>query len=257
MATNPYRGQEGHEAYEQAWDWGYRYGYDHPHETDYPSHAPDYWGAYPVETQGWMKQVWAEGAVEGQREGLQFGHPVTVNPAHTGGGEGPSATDAAVHIGGHGVVEAGVHTAETVEEIGLISVNTGKQLLVSAATGLATGLFIGALIFILTEIEEPDVAHTEPHELGALLARKCTEKGCSEFYLPYCEAGGHAGGGSDGVSQAGMWHGQLYFNWEAAESEAYQHLVNERHWNQTGVWHYLPSAPDEIDWMVLVAQHHV
>jgi hypothetical protein len=257
VAQNPYRGQPEHAAYEHAWDVGYHYGYEHPHESDYPSRTPGVsaWGPMDSQQISWLDQVWSEGALEGQKDGLQYGHDVTVNPAHSGGGEGPSLTEAAVHVGGHGVVEAGVHLAEFADGGVPVLAPPVSESLAALAAGFAEGVLIGALIFLITATEDPDVAHTEPHELGPLLARKCADANCSEFFLPYCTATSGHGGGSDGIFQAGLWHGPMYYNQENAQYEAYQHLINERHWNHTGVVHYLASAPNEVDWMVLVAQH--
>jgi len=45
MADNPYRSQAGYESYAQAWDLGYRYGFDNPNVADYQPIAAglDYW----------------------------------------------------------------------------------------------------------------------------------------------------------------------------------------------------------------------
>jgi hypothetical protein len=245
---NPHRGQPW---YEQAWDKGYQYGYAHPHESNFPAHAPsDGWGPVTDEQEGWLKQVWAEGALEGAKDGLQYGHDTKVPAQHTGGGEGPSGTEAAAHVGGHMAVSAGVHAAGAAADAGLIYIDT-TSIAVAAGVGLAEGFFVGALIFLLTETVDPEVTHTDPAELGTHLAHKCSEVGCSEFFLPYCSATGHGGGGSDDIFSAGLWHGLLYYNGQNAQLEAHQHVINERHWGHTGVLHYLPSEPNYMKWMLL------
>jgi hypothetical protein len=243
---NPYRGQSGQEWYEQAWDKGYKYGYANPHESNFPAHAPDDgWGPVTDEQVGWLKQVWAEGALEGAKDGLQYGHDQPVSAQHTGGGEGPGVGEAALHVGGHGATSA---VAD-----GLTAVFSSEAVSVSSAVawGLVEGLAVGTVIFLITATVDPEVTHTDPAELGTHLAHKCSEVGCSEFFLPYCTATGHGGGGSDDIFAAGLWHGPVYYNAQNAQGEAQQHVINERHWGHTGVLHYLPSEPNYMDWMVL------
>jgi hypothetical protein len=253
MADNPFRGQAGYESYEQAWDWGYKYGFDNPHVSDYQSVAKslDYWPGplYDDQQRDYMKQQWAEAALAGQADGLQQGHPVTVTTPHAEA-EHPSGTEAAVHVLGHGAAEAGATVVEAVEA------GTALETLTVAgvAGAFAEGVFVGAILFLitgggLTWPEEP----MGPEELGKFLAEKCTEAGCPEFYLPYCTATGHQGG-SDSIFQAGFWHGPLYYNEANSFGDAKQHVINERHWGHTGVLHYMSVEPTRMDWMVLTHQ---
>lgn len=247
---NPYRGQSGQEWYEQAWDRGYKYGYAHPHESNFSSHAPDDgWGPVNDQQVGWLKQVWAEGALEGAKDGLQYGHDKPVSAQHTGGGEFPSFGEAALHTGGHAAADG---FADGAAAVASIATSTETVSIAGAvAFGLAEGFVVGALIFLITETVDPEVSHTDPAELGTYLAHKCSEVGCSEFFLPYCTATGHGGGTSDDILRAGLWHGPMYFNAQNAQGEAQQHVINERHWGHTGVLHYLPSEPNYMEWMVL------
>lgn len=254
MADNPYCGQ-GADC-ENAWDWGYKYGYDCPHVTDYPAVAATldhYWPGplYRDEQRSQLKYVWAEGALAGQQDGLHQGHPVSVSAAHTGS-ESEGAGAAIAHVGGHGAVEGGAYLAErtTLTEIGLVTegVTVGGFF---AAVG--EGLAIGAILFLVTGggLTFPEETHTDPDELGKFMAQKCTEAGCSQFFLPYCTATGHHDGGSDDIFNAGLWHGPLYYDQGNAFGEAQQHVINEHHWGHTGILHYLPAEPNYMEWMVL------
>jgi hypothetical protein len=234
MAQNPYRGQQGQESYEHAWDVGYKYGYAHPQESDFPSKAPgpSEWGPLDGQQIGWLDQVWAEGALAGAEDGRQYGHQVTINPEHTGGPhENP-------------VAEAG-HVADAAH----LAYDAVKLVRSGFAVAELGATAVGVLIFLICATEDPEVALTEPQQLGTTLAKACANAGCSEFWLPYCTATGHSGG-SDGIFREGLWHGPLYYNEANAEGEAYQHVINERHWDHCGVLHYSPNTPDEMDWAV-------
>lgn len=179
--------------------------------------------------------IWSEGALAGFTDGEQEGFHTPLNPP----GEQPDSA-----------VKVVIDSVDTGLEAGIVlkeSFKFGAQL--------SKGVFeLGALpisVFLLLLSVESPPPPTVTAQLQAALEAKCAETGQDEVFAALCRNSDHSDTGDWFLNQ-GYWHGNLNLDFWPAYQDAVAHFsVHPDAAGNVGVAHYLDSAPDQFEFIIL------
>lgn len=171
-----------------------------------------------------VAQVYMEGVLAGQKDGNVDGSPVAIDPP----------TEEEPH--------SAVHTVTTTLGIGMLVLEIAHLSPIGVAI---------ELIVLSVELESfpPDLS--DPDQLSSALVAACRAKGATELFMPFCQTTDHSETG-DKVFEAGLWHGDMFTDFFAAQNAAVAHLSGETDsLGRVGVIRVRAETSAIVEWIVL------